>query len=237
MDDILFRHTAIATPNEKSDELINSAEENAQNKALLRESMAFDAKIQSLLEVPVPDKLADKILLEQSFSIETKKKSNGRWHIAIAASIAFVMGISLPSLNSLTKSPLDIGTIAMKHVQNEFYFTAKVNERASLPMINAKLASYGAKAQADLGEVSFINYCNFEGTTALHMVIKGEKGPITVFFVPSGSGFSETKTFNDQHLKGMTEKMGNADVVIVGEKGEPLEKMQSKLNKNIVWSI
>ena len=237
MDDISFRHTAIATPNEKSDEFVQCAAENEQNKALVSDAIAFDAKLQSLLKVPVPEGLTDKILLEQSFSIENKKRSSNRWHIAIAASIAFVIGLSLPLLNTLSHSPLDIGTVAMKHVQHEYYFTAKIDEHASLAMINAKLASYGGRAQDDLGEVSFVNYCNFEGTPALHMVMKGEKGQVTVFVVPTDAGFVATEKFYDLHLKGLTEKMGNANVVIVGKRDEPLEKVQLKLQENITWNI
>lgn len=237
MDDISFRHTAIATPNEKSDEFVQCIAENEQNKALVSDAIAFDAQLQSLLKVPVPEGLTDKILLEQSFAEEHKKRLSTRWHIAIAASIAFVIGLSLPLLNTLSHSPLDIGTVAMKHVQQEYYFTAKINEQANLPMINAKLASYGGRAQDDLGEVSFVNYCNFEGTPALHMVMKGEKGQVTVFVVPNDAGFIATEKFNDQHLKGLTEKMGNANVVIVGKRDEPLEKVQLKLQQNIIWNI
>lgn len=237
MDDILFRHTAIATPNEKNDEFLQWQAESEQHKALVSDAAAFDAKLQSLLKVPAPEGLTDKILLEQSFAIENKRRLNNRWHIAIAASIAFVIGLSLPLLNSLSHSPLDIGTVAMKHVQQEYFFTSKIDEHANLAMVNAKLASYGGRAQADFGEVTFVNYCDFEGTPALHMIIKGEKGQVTVFVLPTDAGFIDSKRFNDQHLKGLTEKMGNANVVIVGERDEPLEKVQLKLQENITWNI
>jgi len=237
MDDILFRHTAIATPCDKSKEFLDSVEANEQNKALVKEAKAFDAQLESMLKVPVPDNLADKILLEQSFAIENDKKSSNRWHIAIAASIAFIIGISLPSLSSFTQSPLDMGTVAMEHVIHEYYMTSKIDEKATLPMINAKLASYGGEVKSELGEVTFVNFCDFKGTRALHMVMKGEMGPVTVFVVPSDAGFAEKAEFHDQHLKGMTEKMGKADVVIVGEMDEPLNKVQQKLKENIVWNI
>ena len=237
MDDILFRHTVIATPNEKSDELQHWAAENAQNKALVNDAAAFDAKLQSLLKVPAPEGLTDKILLEQSFAMENQKRLKNRWHIAIAASIAFVIGLSLPLLNTLSHSPLDIGTVAMKHVQQEYGFTSKINEQASLAMVNTKLASYGGRVEGDLGEVSFVNYCDFEGTPALHMIIQGEKGQVTVFVVPNDAGFIDSEKFNNPHLKGFTEKMGNANVVIVGERDEPLEKVQLKIQENIVWDI
>jgi hypothetical protein len=237
MDDILFRHTAIATPCDKSKEFLDTVEESEQNKALVKEAKAFDAELEAMLNVSVPDNLADKILLEQSFAIENDKKSNNRWHIAIAASIAFIIGISLPSLSTLTQAPSDIGTVAMEHVINEYYMTSKIDEKATLPMINAKLASYGGEVKSELGEVTFVNFCDFKGTRALHMVMKGEAGPVTVFVVPGDSGLTEKAEFHDSHLKGLTEKMGHADVVIVGEKNEPLDKVQSLLKESIVWDI
>ena len=237
MDDISFRHTAIATPNDKDEAFLQRQAESEQDKALVNEAKQFDRELQSLLKVDLPEDLAEKILLEQSFAIEKKKTLSHRWHIAIAASIAFIIGISLPLLTNLNSLPPDIGSVAMQHVQEEYYFTAKIDEQASRASVNAKLASYGGKVDGDLGNVFFVNYCSFEGTPALHMIMQGEKGRITVFVVPDDAGFIETPVFNNQHLKGLTEKMGRTNVVIVGEKDEPLEKTQLKLQKNIQWNI
>ena len=43
--------------------------------------------------------------------------------------------------------------------------------------------------------------------------------------------------FDNQHFKGISEHIGNAKVVIVGERDEPLEKMKKMLDKNIKWDI
>ncbi|GLS89058.1 hypothetical protein GCM10007916_01250 [Psychromonas marina] len=237
MDDILFRHTATATPNDKSDDFLQRLADSDKDKAMVKEAKQFDANLKAILKVDVPEGLADKILLEQSFAIEKERIMSGRWHIAIAASIAFIVGITLPLLNNFSHSPSDIGEVAMQHVQAEYYFTAQSNERADLKMVNAKLARYGAKAHGGLGEVTYVNYCSLDGTPALHMVVQGEKGQITVFIVPGDADFIETKHFNNQHLKGITEKMGNANVVIVGERDESLKAIRSAMENNIHWDI
>ncbi|MCP4324025.1 MAG: DUF3379 domain-containing protein [Psychromonas sp.] len=237
MDDILFRHTATATPNDKSDDFLQRLADSESDKMVVKQAKQFDADLQALLKVDVPEGLADKILLEQSFVVENERIKSGRWHIAIAASIAFIIGISLPLLNSLSHSPLDIGEVAMQHVKAEYYFTAQSNERADLKMVNAKLARYGAQAHSELGDITYVNYCNFEGTPALHMVMKGEKGQITVFVVPNDANFVETEKFNNQHLKGITEKMGNSNVVIVGDRDESLQTVQQAMQNNIQWEI
>ncbi|MFT6925962.1 MAG: hypothetical protein ACJAZP_001556 [Psychromonas sp.] len=237
MDDILFRHTAIATPNDKSDEFLRRQFDSEQDKTLVDQAKQFDLELQSILKVDQPDDLVDKILLEQSFAIENKKNLNQRWHLAIAASVAFIIGISLPLLNNLNNFTEDIGSVAMQHVQDEYYFTEKINEQANLSTVNAKLATYGGRAKNDLGEVLYVNYCGFEGTSALHMIIQGEQGRITVFVVPEEAGLKNSPAFHNQRLKGLTEKLGKVNLVIVGEKDEPLEKIKLKLKENIQWQI
>lgn len=238
MDDILFRHTAIATPNEKSEDFLDRLAESECAQKLVKESKEFDQLLKDSLKIDVPDDLANKILLEQSFAIEQDRAVSNRWHIAIAASIAFVIGLSVPVVNStLNHQTPNIGSVALQHVQEEYFLTAKVNEQASLQNVNVKLARYGAEASGGLGNVYFVNYCSFEGTSALHMILQGEKGRVTVFVVPDDADFTPAAEFDNQHFKGISEHIGKAKVVIVGEHDEPLEKMKTMLDKNIKWDI
>ncbi|MGJ8581850.1 MAG: DUF3379 family protein [Psychromonas sp.] len=244
MDDILFRHTAIATPNDKSEEFLERTLSNDASKNLVDESKAFDKLLKDSLKVDVPDDLADKIMLEQSFALDRDKNVSTRWHIAIAASIAFVIGLSIPLIQQTAQQPVevaqvptDIGSVALELVKNEYFLTAKANENATLQTVNAKLAVYGATAQEGLGEVLFVNYCSFKGTSALHMILNGEKGRVTVFVVPEQGDFKPATKFNNEHLKGMSEQMGKASVVIVGEMDEPLEMIKEKLHDSIKWDI
>ena len=238
MDDILFRHTAIATPNDKTEEFLSRLSNSDVAQNVVNEAKAFDQLLKDSLKIEIPSDLTDKIILEQSFAIEHDKTVSNRWHIAIAASIAFVIGLTVPTLNnSFHHQTPDIGSVALQHVQQEYFLTAKVNEQASLQNVNVKLARYGATAKSDLGNVFFVNYCSFEGTPALHMILQGEKGKVTVFVVPDDADFKSTAEFNNQHFKGISEHIGKANVVIVGERDEPLNKMKKMLNKNIQWEI
>ncbi|TEW53687.1 DUF3379 family protein [Psychromonas sp. RZ22] len=254
MDDILFRHTAIATPNDKNEEFLKRAANSECAQKLVSEAKEFDQLLKDSLDVKVPNDLAGKILLEQSFAIEHDKTMSNRWHIAIAASIAFIIGLSLPMLksgiapnesfdateNAIVSTPAphaDIGSVALQHVQKEYFLTAKVNEQASIQNVNVKLARYGGTAKPGLGNIYFVNYCSFEGSSALHMILEGEKGRVTVFVVPDDAGFEPSAEFSNQHFKGISEHVGKANVVIVGEQDEPLNKMKEKLAKTIKWDI
>jgi len=238
MDDILFRHTAVATPNDKTDEFLSRLAESECGQKLVKEGKAFDQMLKDSLKIDVPKDLTNKILLEQSFAIEHDKTVNNRWHIAIAASIAFVIGLSLPMLNSsIHHQESDIGSVALQHVQQEYFLTAKVNEQATLQNVNVKLARYGGTVNKELGNIFFVNHCSFEGTSALHMILQGEKGKVTVFVVPDDTDLKPAAEFNNQHFKGISEHVGKANVVIVGERDEPLDKVKEMLDTNIQWEI
>jgi len=251
MDDILFRHTAVATPNDKSDEFLSRANASDNSQKLVHDAKVFDRLLKDTLDVEVPDDLIDKILLEQSFALEHDKNITARWHIAIAASIAFIIGLSLPMMNDILYSspdikgapievayvPYDLGSAALEHVKNEYFLTATANENATLQSVNAKLAVYGGKAKEGLGEVLFVNYCSFKGTSALHMILNGEKGRVTVFVVPKSSDLKPVAEFKSNYLKGISENVGKASVVIVGEPDEPLDMMKEKLDESITWDI
>lgn len=244
MDDILFRHTAVATPNDKSEEFLSQMSDSEYSQNLVNEAQAFDQFLMDSLKIEVPSDLTDNIFLEQSFSIERNKSVNNRWHIAIAASIAFVIGLTLPMMNNITHHEgANLGDVALQHVRQEYFLTEKVNEHASIENVNVKLARYGASVNSNktensgLGHIFFANYCSFEGTSALHLILQGEKGRVTVFVVPADAGFEAATKFNNEHFNGISEHIGNANVVIVGERGEALEKMKEKLTDNIQWEI
>ena len=61
MDDILFRHTAIATPNEKSEDFLDRLAESECAQKLVKESKEFDQLLKDSLKIDVPGDLANKI--------------------------------------------------------------------------------------------------------------------------------------------------------------------------------
>jgi hypothetical protein len=64
-------------------------------------------------------------------------------------------------------------------------FIHAVDERVSLHTINAKMEKYGATLSEMPGmKVTYVNHCAFYQGPALHMVLQGKMGPVTLFLVP-----------------------------------------------------
>lgn len=236
MDELEFRRRVLSNPQDQDDALIDAARTDAQKKKFLDEMKSFDQQLEkSLKSVAVPEGLADRILLNQSFEQFQDKQKNHRWHIALAASIAFIIGLSV-NLIQLPSSP-NMGEIAIEHVQNEWLFTEQINENANIQSVNAKLAKYGGALQQELGHIYYVNHCSFNGEPALHMIMAGEKSKVTLFIVPKSTQLSIDPVYTKGNMRAMVMPVQNANLVIVADIAEPVAKLEQKLESSINWSI
>ncbi|WP_221073984.1 DUF3379 domain-containing protein [Agarivorans aestuarii] len=240
MDELEFRRQLYTNPRERSDTLIQEATRTPKNKKLYDEMQQFESKLEQALNVDVPDALAERLILSQSFDdsqLEYRRKT--RVHIAMAASIAFVVGLSFSLVNwQLPAGHTDMGQVALEHVYHEMPFTSGVDEQPNLQTINAKLARYGASFDQLPGDVVYVNHCAYAGAPAFHMIMKGKMGSnINVFVVPKSTELQAVESFADKKMHGMVSKLSNANLVVVGERNEPIEKALDTLTADLTQSI
>ncbi|MGL4915298.1 MAG: DUF3379 family protein, partial [Aeromonas allosaccharophila] len=112
-------------------------------------------------------------------------------------------------------------------------------ERVNLQSINAKLEMYGATLKEMDGlKVTYVNHCSFYQGPALHMVIRGEMGPVTLFIVPKHVPLTlQQANFEDGTLKGEIVRLKGANMVLIGEMKEPLAPVASALQSQLQWAI
>jgi len=235
MDELTFRKQAYSNPHCKDPEFLASASDPA-SRALLNELKAFDSQLESVLKVEPPEGLADRIIMKQHMQRHQRSKRKTLASLAIAASVAFVIGMSISLFN--WQRPHELADVALAHVYAEAPFTDNIDENVNPGMINAKLATFGGQLHDQLGKVYFVNYCSFEDAPGLHMIMQGEVGKITVFVVPDSIPMSVKQLqFGDSRMSGRVKALHGNRLVIVGEKGEPLEKVEEKLMQAVNWKI
>ena len=66
MDELEFRRRTIAQPNDIDKELMEFADNNPERQSFINDMKDFDKFIQDSLDIPVPENLADRILLNTS---------------------------------------------------------------------------------------------------------------------------------------------------------------------------
>jgi hypothetical protein len=127
----------------------------------------------------------------------------------------------------------------MAHVYDEAPFIQGTDERVNLHSINSKMEKYGATLSEMNGlNVTYANHCSFYQGPALHMVIQGKMGPITLFLVPKHVPLTlQQASFEDGTLKGEIVQLKGANMVLIGEMKEPLAPVATALQSRLHWAI
>lgn len=236
MDDLQFRRTIYADPNCTDEAVKEAAEADPAKQEFWNDLRSLEAKIQRATTVDVPDNLANKLILRQTLESHNVQKRKTRWHLALAASVAFVFGISFTLWQQTAL--VDLGEHALAHVydQSDGAYALKVNGDVSIDAVNAQLANYGAEFTQDMGRIYFASFCDFDKIKSFHMVMEGENGKVTVFVVPHSQRYKSVDSFTDGRMSGQVIETHNASIIMVSDKDKSYDQLKSKIKQNMVFS-
>lgn len=217
-------------------------EADAQRRALIQTVQQQEQQIKQALDVPVPPELLTRLLEQQrkleaadAASQKVKPANDARWKIAIAASVAFAIGLSV----NIWRAPgqQDLGQYALAHVRSEMPMVEKMLMPQPLDGVNAKLAAYDLQLQDFAEPIMFANFCDFNGTKSLHLVMKTEQGFVTVFVVPADAELKYVDQFKDPQYAGTSIQFKTANVVVVSDVPSELKRMPAIMQKSLSYSI
>ncbi|MCU7994583.1 DUF3379 domain-containing protein [Shewanella glacialipiscicola] len=232
MDELKFRRQAYENPNNQDADFLRQVDAKPENPAFVNELKNLDAKLCNALKIGVPEDLADKLILRQQLQQHYKQRRRTGFLVAMAASIAFTVGISF-SLFRL--GPVDLAKHALAHVYHED-IALHLDQNVDFKQVNARLASLknfgNAKFTQQPGKVYFTSYCDFQGVKSLHLVLQGEQGKVTLFIVPQEKRMVLDQTFADSQYQGIGFETADAFILLVGEDKSDLNYVKNEI-KNI----
>jgi hypothetical protein len=112
-----------------------------------------------------------------------------------------------------------------------------MDAKITLASLNKKMASFDGLFLSSLGQLISAEYCRFDKIKSLHLVFQGITGIVTIFVVPKKNSLFFDDKFNDKKLNGTSQSFEKANIIIVAEPDESLDKWKSTINDNIQWSI
>lgn len=234
MDELEFRRTMYADPNCSDEALLSAIADDPNKQEFRKELQQLDQKLKSASQVEVPSDLVHKLIMRQTMLTHKTQKTRNRVQLALAASIAFVMGISFTLWQQ--SNFLDLSKQAIAHVYQEGNYALGSQENFTLEQVNAKLASFGGTLTEDIGRVYYANFCDFENVRSLHMVVQGENGRMTVFVIPHNDSHNAESFATGQGYKSQAINLNRASIVVVGEEGANIQKMEEQLKRKIHFS-
>ncbi|BFT30934.1 DUF3379 domain-containing protein [Alteromonas sp. D210916BOD_24] len=234
MDELEFRRRVYADPETTDSDVVEAAKNDERKRIFWQEQKQLDKQLKQALKVDVPDDLANKLIWQQSADEFTRHKRKHRWYLALAASLAFTLGISA---TMWYHQPLSIGGQALAHVQYADREKAHTLLPVDLNMVNAKLASFGASFNQMLDGVEVANYCHLSTVRSLHLIVETPQGKMSVFILPQRNDIAVPQEFADSHYHGESIQFNQANIMIVGDKGTDLSALKEAVKERIQFAV
>lgn len=237
MDDLQFRKNLYADPANVDADIRKAIANDPQKERFFTELEKLEQELGQALSVDVPEGLSEKLILRQTMDSHKQQKRKSRVQLALAASIAFGIGITI-NMFQFSSAYNNLSDHALAHVYHEEgMFQNIANKQLTLTSVNQKMATFGGNFKGLVGDIISADYCRFDGIKSLHLVFKGENSPVTVFVIPHNDQLAVSNDFFDDNFNGKTTQFVQSNIVVVAEKDEAIDYWQGKINENIEWSI
>ncbi|MDT8398304.1 MAG: DUF3379 family protein [Pseudomonadales bacterium] len=169
--------------------------------------------------------------------------------LPIAASLLIAVGLVFFSLPQQQQQQVEPGNLSASeqtlarevfgHIYAEIDFL-DMNDHLSIAALNQKMSLY--EVGGHLGEnpvshnldVKVAEDCWVAQQYSMHMVIAGEKGPVTIFMIPSAIARS-TMSISDSRFDGIVSPTPKGNLVVVGEKQESIGRYVNLIASNMEW--
>ncbi|HSN51137.1 MAG TPA: DUF3379 family protein [Woeseiaceae bacterium] len=197
----------------------------------------LDRKIGRALAIRVPElrmpELPD-IDTTGVVSLAARRRFTTPVWMAVAATLvlaAFVgirmygSGVAYPSLADEIVAHLDHEPYALR-VTDE-----PVDDRRLAEVVPANLA----RMNHDAGLISYAQTCVINGNEIPHLVIQGERGPVTILLLPDET-IDDAVQIEGESIDGIILPVGSGSVAIIGERNENLDTIKQNVVNSVTWS-
>ncbi len=93
-----------------------------------------------------------------------------------------------------------------------------------------------ANLDRDLGLITYAMSCKINGREVPHLVIQGEKGPVTILLMPEEMVDMPVR-LEGKSIEGVILPVGNGSIAIIGERGEQIDELKTRVTETVKWSI
>lgn len=204
-------------------------------RAFREDMRVLDAGIEQALSVSVPElKLPELPELDTS-NVTTlgSRVSKPAW-FALAASLALAAIIGVNMLGSDLEYP-SLADEILAHIDHEPY-ALKVSDQ---PVSDGRLARIVPESVAEMdhgaGLITYAQSCVINGKRVPHLVIQGERGPITILLMPDEK-VEGAQSIMSESINGVILPVGDGSIAIIGSDGEDLNRVEERVKNSVTWS-
>lgn len=199
---------------------------------------AFELKIRSALEIEVPELVMPELPAIEADNVVTlpgRRRVSMPIGFALAATVLLAAFIGFRFTNDGTTSDEALANEVLAHVTHEpnalLVTDQAVDDEKLYKVVPASIADMERSASL----ITYAETCPINGNDVPHLVIQGERGPITILLMPN-EHISEAITLNNRDSHGVILPVGDGSIAIVGARNEKLEDVRKQVLQSVAWS-
>lgn len=184
------------------------------------------------LSIPVPDGLAERVLLTTRPRLMDYFSPPRLWLPALAAVLALTLGLTLTAPRDMSPETLAVGIIA--HVRAEPEVLAAEGQVPMGKLVRA-FERGGGKLLDMPFQASYAGRCPLPGGgTGEHIVLNTPQGKVTLILMPSKPMSAALRLFKDGLYVSVL-PAGEGSLALVAEADELLRSAEAKLRSGVRW--
>lgn len=166
---------------------------------------------------------------------ERRAVARRRWLYGAAAGVMIAVSAGLLTLGTTVQrgGDAELAQSVLQHIEAEPAKLRSVDPVAA-GAVRFVFARFDARLVDDIGPVLFAAQCPMRHHAGIHLVLPGQAGPITVFFMPGESGDSDISVRSSRFV-GYVTPTAWGGIAVVGEHGEDLRGMGERLAQAVDW--
>ena len=91
-----------------------------------------------------------------------------------------------------------------------------------------------AQLDHSAGLITYAQSCKVNGRDVPHLVIQGERGPVTLLLMPHEM-VDGPQSVTGESVNGVILPVGDGSIAIFGGRDEPLERIEKKVLDSVTW--
>lgn len=229
-----FRRELLQDPFAAGEALLAHEAECEECARFSRRVRAQEAALRDLLRSPEPPpELAERVRL--AVRLEQQAERRRPLWLAAAASLMLAVTIGLVSLyeQHIERGHMALAQSVVYHIEDEAKHLHAPGP-ASPQRVHEVFARFGAELAGNIGQINFAAECLMRNRTGIHLVLKGEHGPVTVFLMP-GEKPAQMVPVETDRFEGEILPTSWGSIAVVGERGEAIEPLAIKVASNVRW--
>lgn len=202
-----------------------------------KETRELDLKIAKALQIDVPElvmpELPD-IETDKVATLPTRKRSLAPLWFAVAATVVLATSISL-RMSDLFQGHDSLAEEVLAHLDHEPYALRVTDVAVPDERLARVVPISTAVFDRDEALITYAQSCIINGKKVPHLVIQGERGPVTILLMAE-ERLGEALPLDGDNIKGVILPVGDGSIAIIGNRDEPLELIQKNVVESVTWT-